>query len=437
MVATTPGTQANGQRDYLPRVVDRELDELLAALPAVVLEGARGVGKTTSAERRAATVHRLDIPAQMVVAQADPERIVAGATPVLIDEWQRLPESWDLVRRAVDADRTPGRFLLTGSATPGNAPIHSGAGRIVTLRLRPMTLAERGVGTPTVSLADLLRSGRPPVSGKTDVGLEIYVDEILASGLPGLRGLRGRPLRAALDGYIDRIVEHDFPQMGHGVRNPTALRAWMTAYSAMLSSTAAYETIRAAATGGYGEKPSRGATQPYNDILQRLWILEPVPAWMPGKGFVSRLGQAPKHQVADPALAARLLKLDADGLLERKLPSASASGHSAMLGPLFESLVTLSVRVFAQAAECSVMHLRTRAPNEREIDLIVQRPDGKVLAIEIKLARAIGEDDVRHLLWLRDHIGADLLDMIVVTTGPEAYRRKDDVAVVPLALLGA
>ena len=88
MVATTPGTQANGQRDYLPRVVDRELDELLAALPAVVLEGARGVGKTTSAERRAATVHRLDIPAQMVVAQADPERIVAGATPVLIDEWQ-------------------------------------------------------------------------------------------------------------------------------------------------------------------------------------------------------------------------------------------------------------------------------------------------------------------------------------------------------------
>ncbi len=197
------------------------------------------------------------------------------------------------------------------------------------------------------------------------------------------------------------------------------------------------ETIRAAATGGYGAKPSRGATQPYNDILQRLWMLEPVPAWMPGKGFVSRLGQAPKHQVADPALAARLLKLDADGLLERKSQDASASAHSAMLGPLFESLVTLSVRVYAQAAECSLTHLRTTAPNERETDLIVQRPDGRVLAIKVKLARAIVDDDVRHLLWLRDHIGADLLDMVVVTTGPEAYRRKDDVAVVPLALLGA
>jgi len=437
MPATTSGRQANRQQDYLPRVVDRELDELLAALPAVVLEGARGVGKTTSAERRAATVHRLDIPAQLVVAQADPERLVAGVTPILIDEWQRLPESWDLVRRAVDADRTPGRFLLTGSATPGNAPIHSGAGRIVTLRLRPMTLAERGVGTPTVSLADLLQGGRPPISGKTTVGLETYVHEMLASGLPGLRGLTGRPLRAALDGYIDRIVEHDFAQMGHAVRNPTALRAWMTAYAAMVSSTAAYETIRAAATGGYGEKPSRGAAQPYNDVLQRLWILEPVPAWMPGKGFISRLGQAPKHQVADPAIATRLLKLDADALLERRPPGTSALPHSTMLGPLFESLVTLSVRVYAQAAECSVMHLRTRAPNEREVDLIVQRPDGRVLAIEVKLARAIGDDDVRHLLWLRERIGSDLLDMIVVTTGPEAYRRKDDVAVVPLALLGA
>ena len=108
-----------------------------------------------------------------------------------------------------------------------------------------------------------------------------------------------------------------------------------------------------------------------------------------------------------------------------------------MLGALFESLSTLSVRVYAQAAEATVMHLRTRAPNEREVDLIVSRPDGRVVAIEIKLARTIGDDDVRHLLWLRDRIGADLLDMVIVTTGPEAYRRKDGVAVVPLALLGA
>ena len=421
---------------YRTRIVDRELDELLAALPAVVLEGPRGVGKTTSAERRAATVHRLDVSSQLAVAQADPERLIVGTPPMLIDEWQRLPETWDLVRRAVDTDGTPGRFLLTGSATPGDAPVHSGAGRIVTLRLRPFTLSERGVGVPTVSLAEMLTGGRPPISGTTDVGLEDYVDEILASGLPGLRGLTGRPLRAALDGYIDRIVEHDFAQMGHAIRNPTALRAWMTAYAAMVSSTATYESIRAAATGGHADKPSRPAVQPYIDILQRLWILEPVPAWLPGKSFVSRLGQAPKHQLADPAFAARLLKLDADALLESKIATLPAPRDGPMLGYLFESLVTLSVRVYAQAAEASVMHLRTREPNEREIDLIVGRPDGRILAIEVKLARTIGDGDVRHLLWLRDRIGADLLDMMIVTTGPEAYRRKDGVAVVPLALLG-
>ena len=133
---------------YLPRIVDSEIDELLAALPAVAIEGARGVGKTSTALRRAATVRHLDDPAERAIAQADPERILAGEPPVLIDEWQRVPETWDLVRRAVDQDRTPGRFLLTGSAAPVQAPTHSGAARIVTVRMRPLALAERGLGLP-------------------------------------------------------------------------------------------------------------------------------------------------------------------------------------------------------------------------------------------------------------------------------------------------
>ena len=431
---TKIGTRGIG---YLRRIVDNELDELMPALPAIVLEGAKGVGKTASATRRAATVHLLDMPAQLAVALADPGRLVAAAPPILIDEWQRLPESWDLVRRAVDDDGAPGRFLLTGSASPNSAPVHSGAGRIVTLRVRPLTLAERGVGVPTVSLADLLSGQKPAITGGTDIGLEDYVDEILASGLPGLRNLTGRALRLALDGYLDRIIEREFREMGHVVRNPTALRAWMTAYAAMVSSTATYEAIRAAATGGHGDKPSRPAVQPYIDVLQRLWILEPVPAWLPSKNYVSRLGQAPKHQLADPAFAARLLKLDADALLERRFAAVPAPRDGVMLGALFESLVTLSVRVYAQAVEASVLHLRTREAYGREIDLVVRRPDGRVLGIEIKLARTIGDHDVRHLLWLRDRIGDDLLDMVVVTTGPDAYRRKDGVAVVPLALLGA
>jgi uncharacterized protein len=423
-----------GAMGYLRRVADDELDALLPALPAIAIEGAKGVGKTATAERRAATVYRLDDRGQRSIAEADPGRLATGPTPILIDEWQRLPTTWDVVRRAVDADRAAGRFLLTGSATPVDAPTHSGAGRIVTLRMRPLTLAERGIGRPTVSLAALLSGSRPAVVGTTDVGLEDYAREITVSGLPGLRGLPERAIRAQLDGYLGRIVEHDFPELGRTVRNPAALRRWMTAYAAASSSTASYETIRDAATGGHGEKPAKTTTAPYNDILQRLWIVEPVPAWLPTANRIARLASPPRHQLADPALAARLLGVDVDGLLAgREHGLASAGG--TLLGALFESLATLSVRVFAQAAEGAVSHLRTRG-GEREVDLIVEGKALRILALEVKLGRTVGDADVRHLHWLRDQIGDSLLDAVVLTTGTEAYRRSDGIAVVPLALLG-
>jgi predicted AAA+ superfamily ATPase len=193
--------------DYLRRVADDELDELLPGLPAIAIEGAKGVGKTATAERRAATVHRLDDPGQRAIAEAEPARLGVGAPPILIDEWQRLPVAWDIVRRSVDSDRTPGRFLLTGSATPGDAPTHSGAGRIVTLRMRPLTLPERGVARPTVSLRTLLSGVRPSIAGTTGVSLEDYAREIVASGFPGLRGLPERACRAQLDGYVARMMQ--------------------------------------------------------------------------------------------------------------------------------------------------------------------------------------------------------------------------------------
>jgi len=238
-----------------------------------------------------------------------------------------------------------------------------------------------------------------------------------------------------LDGYITRIIEHDFPELGRTVRNPAALRRWLTAYAAAASTTASFETIRAAPTGGHGTKPARTTVQPYIAILQRLWIVEPVPAWTPGRSAIARLALPPKHQLADPALAARLLGAGIDALLDGRVVGSPAPRDTTLLGALFESLATLSVRVFAQASEASVAHLRTRS-GEREVDLIVERDDHRVVAIEVKLARTIDDADVRHLRWLRERIGDDLLDAIVLTTGPDAYRRSDGVVVVPLALLG-
>lgn len=420
---------------YLQRTVDIELDELIDGLPAIALEGPKGVGKTATALRRAQTVHRLDDPDERRIHASHPQGLVLGATPVLIDEWQRLPYSWDVVRRAVDDGRGGGRFLLTGSAAPLEQPTHSGAGRIVTLRMRPLGLAERALVEPTVSLAGLLGGTRPDVAGHSPMGLPEYTDEILGSGLPDLQQRSGRARRVALDGYLDRIVERDFADQGQPLRDPGGLRRWLTAYAAATATTATFETVRDAATAVDGHTPARSTALAYRRILEQLWLLDPVWAWAPTFNRIARLALPVKHHLADPALAARLLGADKDALLGAAPVGPRFPRDGPLLGKLFESLVTLGVRVLAQAAEARIGHLRTKG-GEREIDLIVERADHRVIAIEVKLGRTADDRDVRHLHWLGDQLGPDLLDKVVLTTGPEAYRRRDGVAVVPAALLG-
>lgn len=421
--------------DYLPRILEAELDELFASLPALAIEGPKGVGKTATATRRAKTIHALDDPEQLELAMADPKRLLSAATPILIDEWQRLPQTWDLVRRAVDAGAEAGSFLLTGSASPEGLGTHSGAARIPIVRMHPLALAERLNAAGSVSVAELLRGERSPLEGETSLALEDYTDEILASGLPGLRRFSGKALRTQLDGYLGRIIDRDFPELGHQVRNPAGLRRWLRAYAAASSTTASFEKIRRAAAGREGEQVNRKAASPYRDVLERLWILDPVPGWSPSRSHLSRLNSGEKHQLSDPALAARLVGATKGALLEGRSFGPQIPRDGTFLGALFESLATLCVRVYAQSAEASVKHLRSFG-GDREIDLIVQRDDDRVLAIEVKLTTAPRDRDLRHLHWLKETIGDDLLDAIVVTTGNVAYRRRDGVGVVPLALLG-
>jgi len=333
--------------------------------------------------------------------------------------------------------RRNGLAADTGTAIDATAaPTHSGAGRIVTVRMRPLSLTERGVETPTVSLAHLLRGDRADIEGTTDVALKDYVNELIRSGFPGLRRFTGRALRTQLDGYLRRIIDTDFEEQGLIVRRPETLRRWMTAYAAATATTASYEALRDAATGGQGDKPSKTTTQPYREILERLWIVDPVPAWLPSRNQLNRLAQPPKHHLADPALAVRLLGLDADALLGGSEAGPELPRDGTLLGHLFESLVTLSVRVYAQSAEAELKHLRLHG-GRREVDLIVERADQRVVAFEVKLGRTVGEGDVKNLLWLREQIGDDLLDAAVINTGPQAYRRNDGIAVIPAALLGA
>ncbi|WP_240930349.1 ATP-binding protein [Isoptericola sp. BMS4] len=414
--------------------MDELLDEVQPHLPALALQGAKGVGKTATALQRVRT--RFDLSDDVVrgIVAADPAELSSAPGPVLVDEWQRLPQVWDAVRRAVDDGAPDGRFIIAGSAAPRGAVVHSGAGRIVPMRLRPLSLAERGIEIPTVSLAGLLNQDAD-LGGRTTLTLRNYVEEITASGFPGIRR-RPRPVRdLTLDAYLDNVVEREFPEQGYPVRKPETLRSWLRAYAAATASPTTYVKILAHANEAKGESPAKTTTLTYRDALSGLFLLDPVAAWNREGSGIARLTDLPKHHLADPALAARLLGLDESALMRGERGTVSID-HGRILGALFEGLVTLSVQTYAQAAQARVFHLRT-VGGEREIDLIVERPDGRMVAIEIKLAATVEADDAKHLRWIKATLGDAVVDTIVVHCGPQAYRRDDGVGVVPAALLGA
>lgn len=189
-----------------------------------------------------------------------------------------------------------------------------------------------------------------------------------------------------------------------------------------------------AATPGILDKPSRATIDNYREHLSRIFVLDPVPAWVPMLNPLKRLTLSPKHHLVDPALAARMVGVGKAGLLQGSGDRVAATSGT-WLGALFESLVVQSVRVYAAAASAQVGHLRTKE-TDHEIDLIVEGEDRRVVAIEVKMSQSVSDKDVRHLNWLHERIGDRLADRVLITTGEHAYRRRDGVAVVPFALLG-
>lgn len=414
--------------DYSKRTVDNTLDWLLKEAKAVCLDGPKAVGKTATAKQRAQTAWYLDDPAFQELAAADFALNSLPPGSVLIDEWQRFPQIWDSVRRKVDAGVDPGRFILTGSATPVDQQgTHSGAGRIFSVRMRPMALHERPGITPTVSFEQLLAGDLSNITGKSQFQVLNYMDAITNSGFPELQDASPRYRKEFLTSYLERIIDRDLPEIGVNVRQPESLRRWLAAYAAATATTTSYSALLNATTGGDGTQPTKETTTKYRDFLRKIWIIDDVPAWLPVNNELKRLGQAPKHHLADPALAATILGLNTTRL-------TNETGIH-MAGPLFESLVTLGVQVLAQAASARVSHLRMNG-GEHEIDLIVTGLEGEILALEVKLAHSIQPADIKHLLWLREKLAPQQVTCAVITTGPFAYVRTDGIAVIPLACLG-
>ncbi len=291
-----------------------------------------------------------------------------------------------------------------------------------------MALHERGAEDPAVSLSEMLRGKADRLSGESVLSASDYYTAITQSGFPGICTLPPQGAQRRLEAYLRRIVDKEMPDQGYAVRRPETLRRWLTAYAAASSQTASYSSILDSTTSGDGYQPAKTTTIAYRDQLTQLRLLDPVPAWSPALNSPFKWLQfAPKHQLADPGLAAHLLGLTAQDL--------GGSKGAAMAGHLFESLATLSVRVIAEAMDARVGHLRTKA-GRQEVDLIVEAFDGSVVGVEVKLSAHVTDEHVKHLRWLREQMPDRVSDVMVLYSGKHAYRRSDGVAVVPLSLLG-
>lgn len=409
---------AASEHSYQERAIDKLIAELLPSLPAILLDGPKAIGKTTTALQWSKSNFRLDLDDQRIPVEASPEIILSGRKPILVDEWQKVPQTWTVIKHLVDSDYSGGQFLLTGSMP--DASMHSGAGRIVSIRMRPLSFAERNLQTPSIKFSELL-AGTADIQGTSNINLQQYCEEILQSGFPAIRNLSGAAHRASLNGYIDRIIDADMKSAGHNVRRPASLRNWLRSYAAATGTTASWETIRDAASSGSSETPSKSAAIPYRDVLARLRILDSLPPWIPSHNLLSQASQSEKHYLADPALVMRIMDLD-------------TTNHGPMLGRLFEALAVLSIRTYATTSHSESFHFRD-VRGRKEIDLIIKRPDGKILAVEIKLGDSVHETDFKHLRWIKEQLGDSVIDLVVINTGKFAYR-KDGIAVIPLSLLG-
>jgi uncharacterized protein len=407
---------------YTPRLVDERLSELFRELPAVLVTGPRATGKTTTARHHAATIVRLDRPAEAAAFRADPDAALRAQTePILLDEWQAVPEVLGAVKRAVDDDPRPGRFLLTGS-TRGDleAETWPGTGRVVRLPMFGLTEREILQGPLVSTFVDRLSLGAfdefiiPP--DPPDLGG--YVERILRGGYPE-PALRLSPVagQAWLDGYLDQLLTRDAAIEGGG-RDPTRLRRYFQALALMTAGAADHKTIYDAAG------INRRTAVAYDRLLANLFVLETVPAWVSNR--LSRLVATPKRYLVDPSLATAALGLDVAGVMR----------DGDLLGRLIETFVTAQIRpeLAVLRPRPLLYHLREK-DGRREIDLLGELASGDVVAVEIKASAAPTISDARHLAWLRDVLGERFKGGAVLHTGPRPFRLGDRLFALPICAL--
>ncbi len=410
--------------DYIPRLMDDYLDYLLKCSGAIVIQGPKWSGKTTTALRKAGSTLMLGDTAvynnAVRIAGVNPRELLSGNVPRLIDEWQLIPSVWDSIRTEVDSRGEKGQFILTGSATSVAKTLHSGTGRILRVNMRPMSLYESGDSDGSVSLSDLF-DGKE-ISGSSDMDLRDAAYLIIRGGWPETIGYDERMVATVMSGYIDSIADLEISTCDGVRRDADNVRKLIESLSRNIATTASLKTIRLDVEK-HQTMISEKTISDYISALRRIFIVENLPAWSTELRSKATIRKSPKRFFVDPSIAAVSLRSSSERMMD----------DMSTMGLLFENLCIRDIRVYAQMLDGKVYYYQDN--NGLEVDAVIQLWDGRWGAIEVKMGVTSVDDGARNLLRLANIVVTPPSFLAVVTMTGYAYRREDGVYVVPIGCL--
>ncbi|MDR2542641.1 MAG: DUF4143 domain-containing protein [Treponema sp.] len=416
-------------KNYIKRFMDKTLQTRLKESGAVLIQGPKSCGKTETAIQAAKSLVHMDTDDEMrLLMEVDPKAVLAGPVPRLIDEWQEYPQIWNYIRREVDNRKKKGQFILTGSANPEErVRLHSGAGRFSVIKMRPMSMFEKSWSSGEVSLIKVVKGGAP-ASGQIENSLDDLAEKITIGGWPNLLGAGNKAALRFMQDYIALVTEVDINRFGGKRRDPQKLIRLIQSLARNISTESSLSSL-AKDTGGNQAKLNDETVTEYLEALERLMVIEPLPAWNTHIRSADTLRKAPKHHFTDPSLAVGVLGLS-PGKLKADLN---------YFGLLFESLVIRDLRIYAEVHDGKVYHYRDS--RNMEVDAVIEYPDRTWAAFEIKMGFSAQNEAAENLLAFARKIDQEKMGppaaLTVITLNGVACRRKDGVNVIPLTALTA
>lgn len=420
-------------KEYLPRIADKLLEERLAAKGAVLIEGPKWCGKTTTAKQKAKSVISMDLPDMtkqyQQMAEISPSTLLEGKTPRLIDEWQIAPNIWNAVRYEVDNRDEFGQFILTGSAVPNefDNSMHTGIGRISRLLMRPMSLYESKDSSGEVSIRDLFEDKN--ISAINETSLEKIAFLICRGGWPKAIGLEEKPsLFQAID-YYKSVVSTDISRVDSIKRDTEKAKRLLKSYARHVGSQSSLETLRQDMLANQEDTFNQVTLYSYLDALRKIFVIEDSPAWNPNLRSKASIRTTDTRYFSDPSIATAALGIGPKDLLD----------DLKTMGFLFENLCVRDLRIYTDYLDGTVYHYRDK--NDLECDAVIHLRNGSYGLVEIKLGGdKLIEEGAKTLKDLASKIDTENMPKpsfmaVLCAKAPFAYKRNDGVCVIPITTL--